>query len=44
MEYLMSELFAHITPAEGPSLWLIAFAGFVTGVAVTFALLARKLK
>lgn len=40
----MTELLAHITPAEGPSLWLIALAGFAAGVAVTYALVARKLK
>ena len=40
----MIEVLAHITPAEGPSLWLIAFAGFVVGVAATYAFIARKLK
>jgi hypothetical protein len=40
----MLELFAHLTPTEVPSFWLASFIGFVAGVAVTFALLARKLK
>ena len=35
---------AHITPHEVPSFWLVAFGGFVAGVAVTYAFLARKLK
>ena len=40
----MTELLAHITQTEMPSLWLAAMAGFIGGVAVTFAMLARKLK
>jgi hypothetical protein len=40
----MVNLFAHITPHEVPSLWLVACGGFVIGVAVTYALVARKLK
>jgi hypothetical protein len=38
----MNEILAHITQLEFPSLWLAAFAGFVAGVAVTFAMLAYK--
>jgi hypothetical protein len=38
----MNEIFAHITQFEVPSLWLAAFAGFMAGVAVTFAMLAHK--
>lgn len=40
----MIDLLAHITPQEFPSVWLAAFGGFVAGVAVTYAFLARKLK
>jgi hypothetical protein len=40
----MLYILAHITPNEVPSFWLAAFVGFVAGVAVTFAMLARKLK
>ena len=40
----MTEILAHITQHELPSVWLAAFAGFLAGVAVTFAMLARKLK
>ena len=40
----MLDLMAHITPTEVPSFWLAAFFGFVAGVAVTFALMARRLK
>jgi hypothetical protein len=40
----MLDLIAHITPTEVPSLWLVALVGFAAGVAVTLALLARKLK
>jgi hypothetical protein len=40
----MVELLAHITPTEVPSFWLAALVGFVAGVGVTFALVARKLK
>jgi hypothetical protein len=40
----MLDLLAHITPTEVPSFWLAALVGFVAGVAVTFALVARKLK
>ena len=40
----MIEFLAHITPPDTPVIWLSAFGGFVAGVAVTYALLARKLK
>jgi hypothetical protein len=40
----MLSILAHITPTEVPSMWLAAFVGFVAGVAVTFAFLARRLK
>ena len=40
----MIEMLAHITHQELPSFWLAAFAGFLAGIAVTFAMLARKLK
>ena len=40
----MVDLLAHITPTEGPAFWLAALVGFVAGVAVTFALVARKIK
>ena len=40
----MLELLAHITPTEVPSYWLAALVGFVAGVAVTFALMARRIK
>ena len=40
----MHEILAHITQQEVPSFWLAAFAGFLAGVAATYAMLARKLK
>jgi hypothetical protein len=40
----MIELFAHVTPIEVPGFSLAALVGFVAGVAVTYALVARKLK
>jgi hypothetical protein len=40
----MNDILAHITLYEAPSLWLAAFAGFLAGVATTYAMLARKLK
>jgi len=40
----MNEVLAHITAQEFPTFWLAAFAGFLAGVAVTLATLARKLK
>ena len=40
----MNEILAHFTQHELPSVWLLAFAGFLGGVAFTFALLVRKLK
>jgi len=40
----MHEILAHITQQEVPSFWLAAFAGFLAGVATTYAMLARKLK
>jgi hypothetical protein len=38
----MNEVLAHITQYEVPGYWLASFAGFIAGVAVTFAMLARK--
>jgi hypothetical protein len=40
----MIDLLAHVTPHEIPSFWLAVFGGFVAGVAVAYALVARKLK
>jgi membrane protease YdiL (CAAX protease family) len=40
----MLDTLAHITPTEVPSMWLAALVGFVAGVAVTYAFVARKLK
>jgi hypothetical protein len=40
----MIDLLAHMTPREVPSLWLVACGGFIAGVAVAYACLARKLK
>lgn len=40
----MIELLAHITPNEVPSYWLAALVGFVAGVGVTYAFVARRLK
>jgi hypothetical protein len=40
----MIQVLAHITELEVPGFWLAALAGFVGGVAVTVAMLARKLK
>ena len=40
----MNEILAHITQYDAPSLWLAAFAGFMAGIAATYATLARKLK
>jgi hypothetical protein len=40
----MIELIAHLTPNEVPSYWLSALVGFVAGVGVTYALVARRLK
>jgi hypothetical protein len=40
----MLDLLAHITEQEVPSFWLAALVGFVAGVAVTFAVMVRKLK
>jgi hypothetical protein len=40
----MIQILAHITEQEMPSFWLAALAGFIGGVAVTFAMLARKIK
>jgi hypothetical protein len=40
----MNEILAHITQQDVPGFWLAAFAGFLAGVAVTFAMLARKMK
>jgi uncharacterized membrane-anchored protein YhcB (DUF1043 family) len=40
----MLPVLAHITQNEVPSFWLAALVGFVAGVAVTYGMLARKLK
>jgi hypothetical protein len=40
----MAYLLAHFTEQELPSFWLALAIGFVSGVAATLALLARKLK
>jgi hypothetical protein len=40
----MNQILAHFTATELPSIWLAAFAGFAAGVAVTFAMFARKLR
>ena len=40
----MQSILAHITPTEVPSFWLAALIGFVAGVVVTFAFVARRLK
>ena len=40
----MTEILSHITQFEVPGFWLAGFAGLMAGVAVTFALLARKAK
>jgi hypothetical protein len=40
----MIELFAHITPPDTPMIWMAALGGFVAGVAVTYAVVARKWK
>jgi hypothetical protein len=40
----MYELLAHITEFELPSFALAALVGFVAGVAITWAIMARKLK
>jgi len=40
----MQSILAHITPIETPSILLAALVGFVAGVAVTFAFVARRLK
>jgi hypothetical protein len=43
-EFFMSEILSHITQFDVPAVWLAALAGFMAGVAVTFAMLARKVK
>jgi hypothetical protein len=43
-EFAMNEVLAHVTQFEVPGYCLAAFAGFIAGVAVTFAMLARKTK
>jgi hypothetical protein len=43
-EFAMNEVLAHITQYEVPGYCLAAFAGFIAGVAVTFAMFARKTK
>jgi hypothetical protein len=40
----MHEILAHITQFEIPAFWLAAIAGFLGGVAATYAVLARKAK
>jgi membrane protease YdiL (CAAX protease family) len=40
----MIETLAHITPPDTPMIWLAALGGFVAGVAVTYAFVARKWK
>jgi hypothetical protein len=40
----MTSILAHITQYELPGFWLAAMAGFVGGVAVTLAMLARLRK
>ena len=40
----MIQILAHITEYDVPGFWLAALAGFIGGVAVTVAMLARKLK
>ena len=40
----MIQILAHITENEMPGFWLAALMGFVAGIAVTLAMLARKLK
>jgi glycerol uptake facilitator-like aquaporin len=39
---VMNEVLAHVTQYDVPGYWLAALAGFMAGVAVTFAMLARK--
>ena len=41
---MMYAILAHITEFELPSLGLAVAAGFVAGVAVTWAVLARRMK
>jgi hypothetical protein len=38
----MLQILAHVTQNEVPAFWLAALVGFVAGVMVTFAVLARK--
>jgi hypothetical protein len=40
----MLQVLAHITPNDMPSFWLAALIGFASGIAVTYAMLARKMK
>lgn len=40
----MMDLLAHITLPDTPLVWLATLGGFVAGVAVTYAFLARKLR
>jgi hypothetical protein len=40
----MNEILAHITQIELPTVWVAAFAGFLGGVAATYAMLARRMK
>jgi hypothetical protein len=43
-EFFMSEILSHITQNDVPAVWLAGFAGFMAGVAVTLAMVARKVK
>jgi len=38
----MTEVLSHITQYDVPAVWLAALAGFMAGVAVTYAMLARR--
>jgi hypothetical protein len=40
----MFQQLAHITPNEVPGFCLAALIGFALGVAITYGMLARKLK
>jgi hypothetical protein len=40
----MPQILAHVTPNEVPAFWMAALAGFIAGVTVTLAMLARKTK
>jgi hypothetical protein len=40
----MNEVLAHITQFDLPTILVVACAGFLGGVAVTYAMLARRMK